>query len=186
MAAQSWLASKGNIQKACWIDHTIPLLFNIKPLKSTDEVRSEVRRLVAKQKKGSIDDLTAFATEINELLGLLEFKPQWKSLPVIARAARVDLGSKIVSYAEDIVLPNTKHDLELVIKMLNHLREQKQLKAVKMPLFVQPDEISIARSEGRISFEGGRIISQIALVLQKGAIMYAGFVFGRDFAILQG
>jgi hypothetical protein len=55
-----------------------------------------------------------------------------------------------------------------------------------MPLFVQPDEISIARSEGRISFEGGRIISQIALVLQKGAIMYAGFVFGRDFAILQG
>jgi hypothetical protein len=70
--------------------------------------------------------------------------------------------------------------------MLNHLREKKQLKVVRMPLFIQPDEISIARSEGRISFEGGRIISQIALVLQKGAIMYAGFVFGREFVILQG
>jgi hypothetical protein len=98
----------------------------------------------------------------------------------------VDLGGSVVSYAEDIVLPNTKHDLELVIRMLNHLREKKQLKVVRMPLFIQPDEISIARSEGRISFEGGRIISQIALVLQKGAIMYAGFVFGREFVILQG
>jgi hypothetical protein len=162
------------------------MLFNIKPLKSTDEARNEVRRLVAKQKKGSIDDLTAFSAEINELLSLLEFKPQWKSLPVVARASRVDLGGSVVSYAEDIVLPNTKHDLELVIRMLNHLREKKQLKAVKMPLFIQPDEISIARSEGRISFDGGRIISQIALVIQKGAIMYAGFVFGRDFVVLQG
>lgn len=162
------------------------MLFNIKPLKSTDEVRNEVRRLIVKQKKGSIDDLTAFTAEINELLSLLEFKAQWKSQPVVARAARVDLGGRTFPYSEDIVLPNTKHDLELVVKMLNHLREQKQLKAVKMPLFVQPDEISIAHSEGRISFEGGKIISQIALVLQKGAIMYAGFVFGRDFVILQG
>jgi AAA15 family ATPase/GTPase len=162
------------------------LLFNIKPLKSTDEVRNEVRRLIVKQKKGSIDDLTAFTAEINELLSLLEFKAQWKSQPVVARAARVDLEGRTVPYTEDIVLPNTKHDLELVVKMLNHLREQKQLKAAKMPLFVQPDEISIAHSEGRISFEGGNIISQIALVLQKGAIMYAGFVFGRDFVILQG
>ena len=162
------------------------MLFNIKPLKSTDEVRNEVRRLIVKQKKGSIDDLTAFTAEINELLSLLEFKAQWKSQQVVARAARVDLEGRTVPYTEDIVLPNTKHDLELVVKMLNHLREQKQLKAAKMPLFVQPDEISIAHSEGRISFEGGKIISHIALVLQKGAIMYAGFVFGRDFVILQG
>jgi hypothetical protein len=161
------------------------LLFNIRPLKGTEEVRNEVRKLVAKQKKGSIDDLTAFAGEIEELLVLLEFKPEWKKLPVVARAARVYIAGKAMPYSENVVLPNTKHDLELVIKMLNYMREQKQLAAVKMPLFVQPDEISLAHREGRISYEGGSIISQIAVVLQKGTVMYAGFVFGRKYVILQ-
>lgn len=161
------------------------MLFNIRPLKGTEEVRNEVRKLVARQKKGSIDDLTAFAGEIEELLVLLEFKPEWKKLPVVARAARVDIAGKAMPYSENVVLPNTKHDLELVIKMLNYMREQKQLAAVKMPLFVQPDEISFAHREGRISYEGGSIISQIAVVLQKGAVMYAGFVFGRKYVILQ-
>ncbi|MGH9993349.1 MAG: hypothetical protein ACREAZ_12055 [Nitrososphaera sp.] len=162
------------------------MLFNIRPLRSTEEVRIEVRKLVAKQKKGSMDDLSPFAVEIGELLALLDFKPSWKSLPVVARAARIELDGSTVPFSEDVVLPNTKHNLELVLKMLNYMREQKQLKAVKMPLFVQPDEISIAHREGRISFEGGRIISQIAVLLQKGAVMYVGFVFGRDYVILQG
>lgn len=164
------------------------MLFNIRPLKNADEVRNEVRKIVARQKKGSADDLTAFNGEIEELLSLLEFKPEWKKLPVVARAARIDgaevLG-KITPYVEDVILPNTKHDLELVLKMLNYLREQKQLQAVKQPLFVQPDEISLARREGKINFEGGKIISQISVVLQKGAIMYVGFVFGRNYVILQ-
>jgi AAA15 family ATPase/GTPase len=162
------------------------MLFNIKPLKGTDEVRSEIRKIISKQKKGSIDDLTAFSDEIEELLVLLEFKNSWKSLPVVARAARVELEGTTMPYSEDIVLPNTKHDLDLVIKMLNYMREQKQLKAIKMPLFVQPDEIALSHKEGRISYSGGKIISQISVVLQKGAIMYVGFVFGRDYVILQG
>jgi hypothetical protein len=164
------------------------LLFNIRPLKSTDEVRNEIRKIVARQKKGSADDLTAFNGEIEELLSLLEFKPEWKKLPVVARAARIDgaeAPSRITPYSKDIVLPNTKHDMELVLKMLNYIREQKQLRAVKMPLFVQPDEISLARREGKINFDGGKIMSQISVVLQKGAIMYVGFVFGRDYVILQ-
>lgn len=161
------------------------MLFNIKPLKTTAEVRSAVRKLVAKQKKGGIDDLTAFASEIDELLALLVFKPSWKSLPVVARAARLELEGRAVPYSEDAVLPNTKHDLELVLKMLNYMREQKQLKAVKMPLFLQPDEISVGGRQERAPFDGGRIMSQISLVLQKGAVMYAGFVFGRDYVILQ-
>jgi hypothetical protein len=164
------------------------LLFNIRPLKNTDEVRNEIRKIVARQKKGSNDDLTAFGGEIEELLSLLEFKPEWKKLPVVARVARIEgaeAPGKVTPYSEDVVLPNTKHDLLLVVKMLNYLREQKQLQAVKQPLFVQPDEISLARKEGRISFEGGRIMSQVSIVLQKGAIMYAGFVFGRNFVILQ-
>jgi hypothetical protein len=165
--------------------HSSWLLFNIKPLKNTNEIRNEIRKLVARQKRGSADDLTPFQEEIGELLSLLEFKPEWKKLPVVARAARIEGASKVTPYSENVVLPDTKHDLELVIKMLNYLREQKQLKAVMMPLFVQPDEISLAYKEGRISLEGGNIISQVSLVLQKGAIMYAGFVFGRNYMILQ-
>ena len=164
------------------------MLFNIRPLKNTDEVRNEIRKIVARQKKGSDDDLTAFSGEVEELLSLLEFKPEWKKLPVVARVARIEgaeAPGKVTPYSEDVVLPNTKHDLLLVVKMLNYLREQKQLQAVKQPLFMQPDEISLARKEGKISFEGGRIISQVSVVLQKGAIMYTGFVFGRNYVILQ-
>jgi hypothetical protein len=143
---------------------------------------------VARQKKGSVDDLTAFSGEIEELLSLLEFKPEWKKLPVVARAARIDgteTPGKITPYSQDVVLPNTKHDLQLVVKMLNYMREQRQLQAVKQPLFVQPDEISLARKEGKINFDGGKIMSQVSVVLQKGAIMYVGFVFGRNYVVLQ-
>lgn len=164
------------------------MLFNIRPLKSTDEVRNEIRKIVARQKKGSVDDLTAFSGEIEELLSLLEFKPEWKKLPVVARAARIDgteTPGKITPYSQDVVLPNTKHDLQLVVKMLNYMREQRQLQAVKQPLFVQPDEISLARKEGKINFDGGKIMSQVSVVLQKGAIMYVGFVFGRNYVVLQ-
>lgn len=164
------------------------MLFNIKPLKSTEEVRNEVRNIVARQKKRSADDLTAFKGEIEELLLLLQFKPDWKRLPVVARAVRIEgaeMQGKITPYCQDIVLPNTKHDLELVVKMLNYMREQKKLAAVKQPLFVQPDQISLERKEGKINFDGGSILSQVSIVLQKGAILYVGFVFGRNYVILQ-
>jgi hypothetical protein len=164
------------------------LLFNIRPLKSTDEVRGEIRKILARQKKGSADDVSAFQGEIEELLSLLEFKPEWKKLPVVARAARLEgaeAPGKVTPYSQDVVLPNTKHDLGLVTKMLNYMREQKQLQPVKQPLFVQPDEISLARKEGKINFEGGKIVSQVSVVLQKGAVMYVGFVFGRNYVILQ-
>ena len=164
------------------------MLFNIRPLKSTEEVRKEIRKIVARQKKGSADDLNPFRGEVEELLSFLEFKPEWKRLPVVARVARIkraEMPDAITQYNGEVVLPNTKHDLELVIKMLNYMREQKQLQPVKMPLFVQPDEISLSRQEGKIDFDGDKIISQISVVLQKGAIMYVGFVFGRNYVILQ-
>ena len=162
------------------------MLFNIKPLNSTVQVRDEIKKIVARQKKGSIDDLTPFGAEVDNLLLQLEFKPNWKKLPIVARAAIMEVEGKIVAFSEDVVLPNTKHDLELVLKMLNYMREQKKLTAVKMPLFIQPDEVALAHKEGKFSHEGGKISSQVSVVMQKGAIMYAGFVFGRDYVILQG
>jgi len=161
------------------------LLFNIRPLKSTDEVRNGIRKIVGRQKKGSSDDLTAFKGEIEQLLSLLEFKPEWRKMPIVARAARIERSGTPESYVEDVVLPDTKHDLDLVIKMLNYMRGERKLQSVKMPLFLQPDEISFARKEGKINFDGGEIISQISVVLQKGSILFVGFVFGRNFVILQ-
>lgn len=164
------------------------MLFNIKPLKSTEAVRNEIRNIVARQKKGSTDDLTAFSSEIEELLKLLEFKPEWAKQPVVTRALRIkgaEAPGSITTFSQDVILPNTKHDLQLILKMLNYMREQKQLKAVRQPLFVQPDEISLARKEDKISFDGGTIMSQISVILQKGSVMYVGFVFGRNYVILQ-
>ena len=162
------------------------MLFNINPVKNTEQVRAEIRKIVGRQKKGSIDDLTPFSTEIEKLLLQLDFKPEWKKRPVVARAAILDTGTESVPYSEDIVLPDTKHDLELVIKMLNYMREQKKLSAVKMPLFIQPDELALSHGQGKFLHPGSKITSQISVVLQKGAIMYVGFVFGRNYAILEG
>lgn len=162
------------------------MLFNIRPLKSTEEVRNGIRKIVARQKKGSADDLSAFRGEIEELLSILELKIEWRRLPVVARVARIEGAEDMITrYREDVVLPNTKHDLELVLKMLNYMREQKQLKAVKMPLFLQPDEISVSQQGRKINLDGSKIISQLSVVLQKGAIIYVGFVFGRNYVILE-
>jgi len=162
------------------------LLFNIRPLKSIEEVRNGIRKIVARQKKGSTDDLSAFRGEIEELLSILEFKSEWRRLPVVARVTRIEGAEDMITrYREDVLLPNTKHDLDLVIKMLNYMREQKQLRAVKMPLFLQPDEISVSQQGRKINLDGSKIISQLSVVLQKGAIIYVGFVFGRNYVILE-
>ena len=143
---------------------------------------------MGRQKKGSADDLTSFQGEIEESYRSWSSSPNGKSMPVVARAIRIEdaeAQGKVTPYSQDVMLPNTKHDLGLVTKMLNYMREQKQLQAIKQPLFMQPDEISLARKEGKINFEAGKIISQVSVVLQRGAIMYVGFVFGRDYVILQ-
>ena len=160
--------------------------FFAKPVKDIEEVKLQVNKIVEKQKRGSKDDLSPFKNEIDGLLSSFsEFRPEWKKSPAVFRVARVDAGGT-QAYSDSVVLPDVKHDLELVAKMLNHMREQKGLAAVKMPLFVQPDEISLAYQDNRSPFKEGKIVSQLAIVFQKGAIMWVGFVFGRDYVLLQG
>lgn len=162
------------------------VLFNIRPVKDVAQVKSEIEKIIARQKRGSEDDLSAFRGEIDELLSALtEFHPEWKKPPVVFRVARVRVGNGVLAFKENVVLPDLKHNLDLILKMLNHMRGQKSLAEVKMPLFVQPDEISFAHREGRCDFEGGRIESQLAIIFQKGAVMWVGFVFGRDYVLLQ-
>ncbi len=177
------------------------LLFFRKYLRDLDSVKNEVERIITKQKSGSPYDLSAFKITIEELLNSISgFNPNWNKSPVVFRIARIvnisstqqyDFsGNKdnnrdgVITYQENVMLPDTKHDLELVIKMLNYMREQKKLKRANMPLFIHPDEILFAHREGKISFSGGDIQTQMAIVFQKGSIMLIGFVYGRDYVIL--
>jgi hypothetical protein len=177
------------------------LPFFRKSLKDLNSVKKEVERIIAKQKSSSPYDLSPFKITIEELLNSISgFNDDWNQLPVVFRIARIakissdqkyDFGGNkknnslgVNTYQENIVLPDTKHNLELVIKMLNHMREQKKLKSAHMPLFIHPDEILLAHREGKISFLGGDIETQMAIVFQKGSIMHVGFVYGRDYVIL--
>ena len=172
-----------------------------KYLTDLDSVKNEVERIIAKQKSGGPFDLSPFNMIIEELLNSISgFNPDWNKLPIVFRIARIvrnsstlqiDFGynndnsrDSVATYQENIVLPDTKHDLDLVIKMLNYMREQKKLKRANMPLFIHPDEMLIAYREGKISFSGGDIQTQMAIVFQKGSIMHVGFVHGRDYVIL--
>src|ERR1041385_732564 len=98
------------------------MLFNVGPVRDIVDVKREINRIVAKQKPGSKDDLSSFQHEIQELLSFSEFHQEWKKYPAVFRVARLD-GD--IMYTDNTVLPEVKHDLELVIKMLNHLRGQK-------------------------------------------------------------
>jgi hypothetical protein len=159
------------------------LPFFRKCLKDLDSVKKEVERIIAKQKSSSPYDLSPFKITIEELLNSISgFNDDWNQLPVVFRIARIakissdqkyDFGGNkknnslgVNTYQENIVLPDTKHNLELVIKMLNHMREQKKLKSAHMPLFIHPDEILLAHREGKISFLGGDIETQMAIVFQ--------------------
>jgi hypothetical protein len=172
-------------------------------LKDLSSARNEIERIIAKQKPGSPYDLSSFKGRIEELLdSISEFNPAWNKLPVVFRIARIVKSSTtqrydvsansanntdregVITYQENIVLPDTKHNLELVIKMLNYMREQKKLKRTNIPLFIHPDELLLAHREGRISFSAGEIQTQMTIIFQKGSIMHVGFVFGRDYVIL--
>jgi len=137
------------------------------------------------------------------LNSISEFNVDWNKLPVVFRNARIAksrtteqydvsvvnnsnnaYSEGVITYQENIVLPDTKHDLELVIKMLNYLREQKKLKKTSMPLFIHPDELVLAHREGKITSPACEIQTQMIIIFQKGSITHVGFVFGTDYVIL--
>jgi hypothetical protein len=164
------------------------LLFHKKKLSDIDEVKGQILKIISKQDRDSQSSLIPSMREVQELLSeLSEFNPKWKKLPVLLRIARIKIPDLIgtTSFQENVELPDVKHDLDLIIKMLNHMRQQKNLKAVKMPLFINPDEIYLAHKEGRFPFEETEIMSQIVVIFQRGQIMYVGLVFGRNYVLLQ-
>jgi len=166
------------------------LLSYNKQIKNIEDVKEQIAKIILNQRRQIESNLKTSVTEIQYLLSeISEFNDNWTKLPTVYRIAWVNAPdyetSKNITFKENIELPNVDHDLELVIKLLNHMRERKNLKVSKMPLFIHPDEISIAHKEGRFPYERTNIISQIAVVFQKGKIKYVGIVFDRNYVLLQ-
>ncbi|HXG06484.1 MAG TPA: hypothetical protein VNI77_04065 [Nitrososphaera sp.] len=161
---------------------------------------------MSRQKPGTPCDLLPHRSQIDELLSQIQaFDPEWKKAPAVFRIAKIAISHKNISneragidrrgdgghtrtafYSRNIVLPDVHHDIELIIKMLNYIREQKKLLPVAMPLFFQPDEIALALNEeqGKDRDLSINIISQLAVIFQKSSIIHIGFVFGKNYVIL--
>jgi len=166
------------------------LLSYNKQIKNIEDVKEQISKIILNQRRQIESNLKTSVAEIQNLLSeISEFNDNWTKLPTVYRIAWIrspEYGTtKNITFKENIELPNVDHDLELVIKLLNHMRERKNLKVSKMPLFIHPDEISIAYREGRFPYERTNIISQIVVVFQKGKIKYVGIVFDRNYVLLQ-
>ena len=161
-----------------------------KQIKNIEDVKEQITKIILNQ-RGQIEaNLKTPVTEIQNLLSeFSEFNDNWTRLPTIYRIAWTsvpyDDTIKNITFKENIELPDMNHDLELIIKFLNHMREKKNLKITKIPLFIHPDEISIAHKEGRFPYGITKISSQIAVVFQKGKIEYVGMVIDRNYVLLQ-
>ena len=165
------------------------LLRNKKQIKNINDVKEQIAKLVLNQHRQIETNLKTSVMEIQKLLSeISEFNDTWTKLPSVYRIAWIsthDETVKNITFKENIELPNVDHDLDLIIKMLNHRREEKNLKPSSTSLFIHPDEISLANKDGKFPYERANIISQIAVVFQKGRIKYVGLVVDRNYVLLQ-
>lgn len=165
------------------------LLPNKKQIKNIQDVKEQIAKLVLNQHRQIETNLKTSVMEIQKLLSeISEFNDSWTKLPSVYRIAWIsthDETVKNITFKENIELPNVDHDLDLIIKMLNHRREEKNLKPSSTSLFIHPDEISLANKDGKFPYERANIISQIAVVFQKGRIKYVGLVVDRNYVLLQ-
>ncbi len=117
----------------------------MKKLYTVDDVRTEARRIVAERKHRDPSEPEFHPEEVDGLLDAVpEFLPIWTVAPSVFRLAEIRTEGGTALYSENLTLPAAKHDLHLVVQMLNHIRDGKGLAEVTMPLFLQPDEIAYA------------------------------------------
>lgn len=187
----NWQTGIGNNEQGILKRMSYFLLFPKKPqIKNIDDVKEQITKIISSQRKQIESNLRTTVSEAQNFLSeISEFNDSWTRLPTIYRIARISISEddtvENVMFKDNIVLPNVDHDLELIMKMLNHMREEKNLKVTSMPLFIHPDEISIAQREDKFPHGNINIISQIAVVFQKGRIKYVGLVFDRNYVLLQ-
>jgi hypothetical protein len=131
-------------------------------LTTIDEVKQEILHVVERQKPGTPQDLTHHRDEVDELLrSFSDYLPEWGLVPSVFRVARLEVGEEllpgtpwhyragILPVCDNTVLPDVKHQLPMVVEMLNYIREKRGLERIKMPLFLQPDEVFESMRYGR-------------------------------------
>ncbi len=117
-------------------------------VRDSDDVRARLRALADKRARRD-DEFAAHAGEAERLIEELgEFEPMWRRFRVVERTVEVETTTGSTVFRETIVLPDVKHNFDLVLSMLNYFRAQKELPEAQMPLFVQPDEIGWTYREG--------------------------------------
>lgn len=159
-------------------------------VKNIDDVKQQITKIILNKHKKIESNLKTSVAKVQNLVSeISEFNDNWTKHPTVYRIAWTGIpdeaAAKNIIFEENVELPKVDHDLELIIKMLNHIREKKKLRTTKMPLFVHPDEISIAHKEGRFPHQRIIILSQIAVVFQKGRIKYLGIVIDKNFVLLE-
>jgi hypothetical protein len=167
------------------------LLFPKKPeIKNIEDAKDQILNIILNQQNQIKSNLKTSVSVVQNLVSqITEFNNSWTKVPNIYRIAWINntYGDTVknIKFKDNIELPNVDHDLELVMKMLNHIRQGKKLKVSNMPLFIHPDEISIAQKEGRLPHGNISIISQIAVVFEKARVKYVGIVIDRNYLLLQ-
>jgi len=167
------------------------LLFPKKPeISNIEDAKKQIVNIILNQQNQIKSNLKTSVSVVQNLVSqITEFNNNWTKVPSIYRIAWIsstdDNTAKNMKFEDNIELPNLNHDLELIMKMLNHMREEKKLKVSDMPLFLHPDEISIAQKQGKLPNGKISIISQIAIVFQKARVKYVGIVIDRNYLILQ-
>lgn len=167
------------------------MLLSKKPeIKNIEDTKEQIINIILNQQNQIKSNLKTSVSVVQNLVSeITEFNDCWTKVPNIYRIAWISSNDgntvKNMKFEDNIELPNLNHDLELIMKMLNHMREEKKLKVSNMPLFLHPDEISIAQKEGRLPHGNINIISQIAIVFQKARVKYVGIIIDRNYLILQ-
>ena len=167
------------------------MLLTKKPeIKNIEDAKEQIINIILNQQKQIKSNLKTSVSVVQNLVSeITEFNESWTKVPNIFRIAWISSTDgdtvKNIKFKDNIELPNVNHDLELIMKMLNHMREEKKLKVSDLPLFLHPDEISIAQKEGRLPNGNIDIISQIGIVFQKARVKYVGIVIDRNYLILQ-
>lgn len=180
-----------NNEQAILKRSTYFLLFPKKPqIRNIEDVKEQITKIISSQRKQIESNLKTTVSEVQNFLSeISEFNDSWTRLPTIYRIAWISTSEddtvENVTFKENIELPNVDHDLELIMKMLNHIRDEKNLKITNVPLFVHPDEIAIAQKENKFPYRNISIVSQIAVVFQKGRVKYVGLVIDRNYVLLQ-
>lgn len=159
-------------------------------ISNIEDAKEQIINIILNQQNQIKSNLKTSVSVVQDLVSeITEFHDSWTKVPNIFRIAWISSTDgdtvKNIKFKDNIELPNLNHDLELIMKMLNHMREEKKLKVSDLPLFLHPDEISIAQKEGRLPHGKINITYQIAIVFQKARVKYVGIVIDRNYLILQ-